>query len=133
MRTGGTMVRFALVGVGVAGLYVLAYLVLLHLGVAQALANALAFGLAVAVQYIGQAAFTFDRKLADSWQFLRFSVMIGLGFLTSALVTGWIGPHLGLSDGVSALMVTVILPLQNFILMSLWVFGRDPNQTEKLS
>lgn len=128
-----TLLRFALVGGAVAATYVFAYLLLLQAALPQQLANLLAFGLAVALQYIGQTLFTFERRLADTSQALRFVVMIGLGLLASALITGWVGPRLGLSNGIAALLVTLILPLQNFFLMSLWVYTKGPQQTEPLS
>jgi putative flippase GtrA len=114
--------RFALVGVLIAALYVLLYLVLLHIGMPQGRANALAFAIAVTVQYAGQARFTFGRQLADPTQMLRFSVMTGCGFVTSALVTGYIAPAMMLNNWIAAVAVTLILPVQNYLLMTLWVF-----------
>ena len=125
---GGTFLRFALVGTVVAGLYVALYLVLLEVGLAKALANTIAFLIAVTVQYVGQAAFTFEATLKDFPQITRFGVMIGLGVVTSTLITAFIGPMLGLADWISALAVTVVLPLQNFLLMRCWVF--DPARKE---
>ncbi|SLN72510.1 GtrA-like protein [Roseivivax jejudonensis] len=116
------LLRFGIVGAGVAALYVLLYVAFLRAGIPQGVANVAAFLIAVAVQYAGQGAFTFGRPLADPAQALRFAVMIGLGLLTSAVVTGAIGPAAGLPDWASAALVAVVLPLQNFVLMSLWVF-----------
>ncbi len=115
--------RFALVGVLIAALYVLLYLAFLHIGMPQGRANAIAFAVAVSVQYAGQARFTFDRQLADPAQMLRFGVMTGCGFATSALVTGLIAPTLALDNWIAAVAVTLILPVQNFTLMALWVFS----------
>ncbi|WP_299564579.1 GtrA family protein [uncultured Sulfitobacter sp.] len=115
---------FALVGVGIALLYVVLYLAFLHVGLVQSAANALAFGLAVMVQYAGQARFTFQRQLNDLRQMLRFGFMIACGFTTSALITGIVAPYFMLPPLIAALAVTVILPVQNFILMSLWVFSK---------
>lgn len=125
---GGTVLRFALVGSFVAGLYVVLYLVFLEMGIAKALANTIAFLIAVTVQYVGQAAFTFEATLKDFPQITRFGVMIGLGVVTSTLITAFIGPMLGLADWISAVAVTVVLPVQNFLLMRRWVF--DPARKE---
>ncbi|SHK86664.1 Putative flippase GtrA (transmembrane translocase of bactoprenol-linked glucose) [Roseovarius marisflavi] len=123
MRRKGVILRFGVIGVAVAGVYVLLYLALQGLGLPQAGANALAFGIAVLVQYAGQARFTFGRRMADTAQIVRFGVMIALGFVTSAVITGVIAPQMGLADWLAAVTVTVILPVQNFVLMTLWVFS----------
>lgn len=117
------LLRFGVVGVSVALFYIALYLGLLHVGVPQVLANALAFGSAIAVQYAGQARFTFRRPLREPGQALRFGVMTGLGFVTSAVITGILGPVMGVSEGVAALAVILWLPLQNYIFMKLWVFA----------
>lgn len=117
------IIRFAVVGASVAALYVLLYLAFLYVGIAQGMANGLAFLIAVAVQYLGQAGFTFAAKLGDGAQMLRFGFMIGLGLITSALVTGLIGPALGWADWLAAVAVTLILPVQNYIVMTRWVFA----------
>ena len=118
------LLRFALVGGLVALAYVAGYLLLLALSVPQMLANGAAFLAAVALQYVGQAGFTFRRKLADRAQVLRFIVMIGLGLMTAALITGWLAAPLGLPDWAAALAVALILPVQNYIFMTLWVFTK---------
>lgn len=119
----GRIISFALVGVGIALLYVALYLAFLRVGLGQGAANALAFGLAVIVQYAAQARFTFSRQLRDSRQLLRFGVMIAGGFVTSAVITGLVAPYLLLAPWIAAIAVTVILPVQNFVLMTLWVFS----------
>lgn len=119
--------RFALVGISIAALYVVLYLAFLQIGMPQGRANALAFVIAVVVQYAGQARFTFRKQLADPTQILRFSVMTGLGFITSALLTGYIAPALALNNWIAAVSVTLILPVQNYILMTLWVFTKSVN------
>ncbi|WP_138934707.1 GtrA family protein [Roseovarius arcticus] len=115
--------RFALVGVGIAALYVALYLIFLRAGLGQGAGNALAFAIAVAVQYAAQARFTFHRQLNDPRQMLRFGMMIAGGFATSALITGVVAPHYLLEPWIAAIAVTLILPVQNFIIMTLWVFS----------
>ncbi|MEP2920157.1 MAG: GtrA family protein [Sulfitobacter sp.] len=116
------IIPFALIGVGIALLYVVVYLAFLRIGLVQSAANALAFGIAVTVQYVGQARFTFHRQLNDPRQILRFAIMIAAGFLTSAFITGGIAPYFMLAPWIAAVAVTLILPVQNFVLMTLWVF-----------
>ncbi|MBV2360001.1 GtrA family protein [Thalassococcus sp. CAU 1522] len=130
---GGKIGRFALVGVAVALAYVALYVLFLGAGLGRPWANGLAFGLAIALQYAGQGAFTFGRRLRDGAQMLRFGVMVGLGFATSLLVTSGIGPAIGLADWMAAAAVTGILPVQNFVIMTLWVFASPIERMDGLS
>ncbi|AHC99637.1 GtrA family protein [Leisingera methylohalidivorans] len=119
----GQVLRFSVVGAAVAGLYVLGYTGLLAAGLAQASANGLAFAAAVAVQYVLQTAWTFRRPLGLPEQMARFACTIAAGFAVSMVITGVIGPALGWADWLSAAAVTVILPVQNFIIFRLWVYA----------
>ena len=120
---------FALVGGTTAGVYVSLYLILLHAGLHQEFANALAFGSAVILQYVGQARLTFDRQLNDPRQMIRFGLMVTGGAVTSSLITGAAASYFALPPWAAALIVTVILPIQNFLFMSLWVFAK-PNTSK---
>ena len=118
----GTILRFGVVGSVVAGCYVALYLGLLALGLYQPLANLAAFLTAVLVQYLGQTMWTFHRPLALPGQIGRFLFTISFGLVVSALVTGTLGPGLGWPDWVSAAVVTVVLPVQNYLFFRNWVF-----------
>ena len=120
------LARFALVGTTVALVYVAGYLLLLEVGINQPLANALAYLIAILAQYLGQAAYTFDKPINDRTQIGRFIVMTGLGFLTAAAITGQIGPFLNASNWAAEVAVILILPIQNYIIMTLWVFSKSP-------
>ena len=133
MRDWGKVLRFCIVGAGVAGLYIGLYLTLLSIGMAQVWANALSFLIAVAVQYVGQAAFTFEKPLRDAKQMMRFGVMTGIGLLTASVITGLIGPLLHLSIFTSAVLVALFLPIQNYILMALWVFSTQRPKMDSLT
>ena len=124
------LVRFAIVGGGTALAYILLYMAFLAVGLPQVVANGVAFLLAVILQYAGQAAFTFGQPLQDRKQISRFCVMVGLGFVSSALITGPISLMVGLTPWVAAAIVTVLLPIQNYIFMTLWVFVSPISKTE---
>jgi putative flippase GtrA len=117
------LMRFGIVGALVAGLYVGTYLLVLEMGVVRQLANLLAFLLAVTVQYLGQTWFTFRQPLGRPDQIFRFACTIGLGFAVSALITGVLGPGLGWQDWISAAVVTVWLPVQNYLVFRVWVYA----------
>ena len=127
------IVRFALIGGFVALAYFLLYLGFLQLGMARGIANGLAFLLAICLQYAGQAGFTFGKRLDDPQQMLRFAVMVGLGFVMSGVITGLAGPAFGLADWIAAATVTIVLPVQNFILMTIWVFAKQQHTKGNLS
>lgn len=118
------ILRFGLVGAVVGVIYVALYIPLIELGLARVWANAFAFGLAVAAQYVGQTLFTFRRRLLVPGQALRFLLMIGMGLGTSAVITSWIAPRVGLPDLAAAIAVALVLPLQNYLLMRAWVYAR---------
>ncbi len=133
MQTGGTFLRFALVGAAVAAIYVGLYLLFLAIGLPRTVSNAAAFLIAVGLQYVGQAGFAFRVPLKDGLQALRFALMIGLGLITSTVITGLIGPALDLPNWIAALAVTVVLPLQNYVIMTRWVFTRGHDRMERPS
>ncbi len=116
-------IRFAIVGVAVALTYIGLYLTLVSAGMAQFIANGMAFSQAVVLQYACQSAFTFHKPLADKTQIVRFAAMISLGYVTSALITGPVAVWMAFPAWKAAIAVTVILPVQNYVLMTLWVFA----------
>ncbi len=118
----GTIIRFAIVGTGVAACYFLLYLLFLELGLQQAGANTLAFMIAVTTQYIAQTMWTFRRPLGVPDQIVRFLVAIGCGYVVSLAITGYLGPGLGWPDWLSGGVVTVVLPVQNYLFFRTWVF-----------
>lgn len=122
------MLRFSLVGGIVAVVYVLAYVVFLELNMPQASANGVAFLLCVVVQYVGQTWFTFRQPLGVPDQLFRFTCTIAAGWVVSALITGAIGPALGFAPWLCAAIVTVVLPVQNYIIFRLWVFSRSERE-----
>ncbi|WP_338045789.1 GtrA family protein [Parasedimentitalea marina] len=120
--------RFATVGTVVAGLYVSIYLLFLALSLDQAWANFLAFLIAVSIQYVGQTWWTFRKPLGRPDQIVRFSCTIGLGYLVSAGITGALGPALGWPEAVSASVVAIVLPIQNYLIFRIWVFAEADEQ-----
>lgn len=122
-RDWGQFVRFCIAGGSVALLYVLAYSGFLAAGLPQAAANAAGFALAVAVQYVLQTRWTFRRPLAEPGQAARFACTITAGFAVSALITGLLGPALGLAPWLAAAAAAVLLPVQNYVIFRLWVYA----------
>ena len=131
-RVDPRIVRFAAVGVGVAAFYILCFIALEAAGIHRITANAVSFLAAVPLQYLGQPVFTFRRPLAVPDQIARFAAMIGLGLLVSACLTSWIGPALNWPGWVAAAVVTVVLPIQNYLILKMWVYSGDQACSEGL-
>ncbi len=117
------ILRFCVVGTGVAGLYLGLFLLGVELGLTEAAANVTSLSCAVVVQYIAQTAWTFRRSLAVPEQIFRFVCTIGLGFVVSTLMTARFGPLLGWPPVLSGSVVMLWLPIQNFVMFRIWVFA----------
>ncbi|WP_417720078.1 GtrA family protein [Salipiger sp.] len=123
---GKRLLRFGVVGIANTVIYVGGYLLLRTLGLEEIVANCLAFAAAVALQYVAHSRYTFGARVKDPAQFARFLTTIGAGLAVSTMITAHLAGIFGLSDWMAALIVTVVLPVQNYILLSLWVYN-DPD------
>lgn len=119
------IVRFAVVGVVVAAVYFVLFVVLVQTPLSEFMANTVAFCIAVALQYALQSTWTFRKDMADTAQAGKFLATIGIGFCLSGAISAGLGPMLNWPPAVTALVVVVTLPVSNFILFKLWVFARD--------
>ncbi len=113
--------RFCVSGLLVAITYVCLFTVLSRSGLTVSVANVIAFGIAIAVQYILQTRWTFQKDI-EVWQSARFLTVVGFGFLFSTVITTWVGPALGWVDWVAAGFTAVALPIFNYISFRLWVY-----------
>ena len=127
------LLRFCLVGGTVTLIYIGLYAGLRRLGQDAVASNLLALGVAVAVQYAGQACITFKRPLKDAGQAFRFSVMIGAGLVTSSAMAWMLAPLPGVADWAAATFISGVLAIQNFVFMQVWVFARACVLREDLS
>ena len=117
------ILRYVAVGLTVSLVYMLGYMGWRAAGLPEIAANALAFVTAVVLQYVGHGRITFRRELADAGQAARFAIMIGAALLSSTLITGPLAWSFGLPDWLSSGLATIVMPIQNLVLMSLWVFA----------
>lgn len=127
----GTLGRFIVMGMVNTVVYVGLFIGLREADITPFLANLLAFTTAVCVQYVGQSLFTFRTRLKDFGQILRFAVMIGAGLGASSVLATFVGPLMLWPSWLVALVVTVWLPVQNFILMRVWVYGTESESAKK--
>ncbi|HBH00112.1 MAG TPA: polysaccharide biosynthesis protein GtrA [Rhodobacteraceae bacterium] len=117
-----SIVRFAIVGMGTAIIYIALFTGLAGIDTPTALANIAAFSIAIAFQYLGHSIWTFQNRFMSASSVYRFAMTIILGLGVSTLIVSVVGPSLNLSHFSSALIVQVVLPVINYILFRFWVF-----------
>ncbi|HBG95321.1 MAG TPA: polysaccharide biosynthesis protein GtrA [Chromatiaceae bacterium] len=117
-----SIVRFAIVGMGTAIIYIALFTGLAGIDTPTALANIAAFSIAIAFQYLGHSIWTFQNRFMSESSIYRFAMTIILGLGVSTLIVSVVGPSLNLSHFSSALIVQVVLPVINYILFRFWVF-----------
>jgi putative flippase GtrA len=118
------MVRYAIVGVLVAGIYVvLAVALRMTTPLPAGPASAIAFVCAIVAQYLAHARYTFGRDAADWLQAARFGTTVGLGFVLSTAFVGWLAPRWGICELCALIVVVILLPIVNYLVFLLWVFA----------
>jgi len=117
--------RFIIVGTSVAAIYIALSLALNRIIPDLRVASAIAFAVAVAIQYLGHRLYTFGSRNRKADELFRFLVVISVGIVLSFVITH-IGSAFSVSPVLSLLIVAVVTPLVNFIFFSVWVFvARD--------
>jgi putative flippase GtrA len=100
-----SIVRFAIVGMGTAIIYIALFTGLAGIDTPTALANIAAFSIAIAFQYLGHSIWTFQNRFMSESSIYRFAMTIILGLGVSTLIVSVVGPSLNLSHFSSALIV----------------------------
>ena len=117
--------RFGLVGVFVATLYfVLSVLIVDIFDLVSWVGSAIAYVIAIIVQYILQTVFTFRESLEEKSQAFKFFVTVLSGLIFSVLVTGVIWPLTEWPEWWAYLIVIVTLPITNYIVFKYWVYRK---------
>ena len=125
-RIGG-LLRFGGVGVIATLAYVVAYSVLqLALSVEAVFASALAYGVGMAVSWLGQSRWTFGRETVTRSSLPKFVGLSLLGLIV-ATVAVWVARDvLGIAPVWGAVVTCGLIPLASFAVMNLWVFVSGP-------
>lgn len=118
-------IRFLITGGMVACIYVTGFTLLYTFGLSPLNANLIAFSFSVVIQYIMQTRWTFRRPLLAGAQTVRFAVIIIIGLIYSSVVASYVGPTLNWPPWVSAIAISVTLPIINYISFRLWVYGPE--------
>jgi putative flippase GtrA len=117
--------RYAVVGVAVASIYLSIYMFLLFAFPSHRfLANSVAFFLAICVQYLLHSKVTFAAPAKNYKQAARFLVTVGVGYIFSFALTNVAVPRGYMRDTLAVFLVIVCLPVVNLIIFSLWVFAQ---------
>lgn len=119
------MLRFAVVGVVVTGSYALTTFAGIEwAGWHPALAGFAACAVAIVVSYLGQKYFTFRSDEEHRIELPKFlaACMLAVVVSTASLTTI---TELGLDYRLGILISALLLPLCNFTVMNLWVFGQS--------
>lgn len=118
------LTRYLFVGGLITAMFIVSYPVLTALGFDRNLAFFLAYGVSVAIQYVLNATWTFQREAADSQRGMRFILTVAAGFFLSWLIVVIVAPRFGFSEFLAALASSVVLTVFNLLIMFVLVFQR---------
>jgi putative flippase GtrA len=123
----GRFLRFVAVGLCNTAVFFIVFIVANAITcVPRWAAVALAFFSATLFQYAANAGYTFERKVFDTSQVVRYLASLGCGLALSELIM-LSGPGLGLPELLTSIIVVFSLALLNWVLFLFWVFkGRQP-------
>lgn len=113
--------RFALTGLLVTAVHVVAALLFMHLILANPpLANGFAFLVATVVSYLINTLWSFSSRLHGR-TLGRFLVVSAVGFWLAMLVA-WVAQNVGLGYLVGIAAVALVIPVFTFILHNFWTY-----------
>jgi putative flippase GtrA len=119
----GRIVRFGIVGVCATMVYLGFSIAAVDiLGLSVLLASIFGQCMSTAVSYLGHLKYSFQVE-PDHRTFLwRFLIISAITFLMNAAATWVFAVIAGLSSSMSFLIVTILIPLTNYICNRFWVF-----------
>jgi putative flippase GtrA len=125
-ETVGQLVRFAIVGFSLAGVYSAIYLYLTRHGMPPMLAVVVAFLVAVSIGFVLHSRWSFrgHGRREDNRLKIKFLLVQTSGFLLNEIFT-WVltGPVVHGPTWWPLIPAIFVTPLATFILNRMWVFG----------
>lgn len=121
MRQGGTFLAVGLAATAIHALASLGARQGFHLSAVGA--TSVGYVCAVGVSYLGNARFTFGRRVVDAGQFVRFLVVSLLGFAANLAITLWLADRLGWPFPATLAVIVVVIPALSFTASKLWAFA----------
>jgi putative flippase GtrA len=115
--------RFGVVGLGATLVYLGASSILFEIFCLPAVASSV-IGQAISalVSYFGHAAYSFRVDSNHSFYLIRFLIILALTFVINAVITWLFTSVLQISSQITFVVVTILIPVANYIGNRLWVF-----------
>ena len=118
------MVRYGLVGVGLAGLYAAIYFVAATLlMLSPQVANAAGFGAALIVGYLLHSRWSFRSGKVGTWSWSRFLVVNLLGYALNSFWVWLVVDGLGRQAGEAIFPIVLLTPAFTYLLNRRWTFA----------
>ncbi len=119
----GRIIRFGFVGIAATVVYVGSSFAGIEVfGVPPVAASVLGQVLSTFVSYFGHAVFSFRVEPSHQLYLMRFLLISVLTFALNIIVTWLIADALGLSPRIAIAVVTVLIPIANYLANRFWVF-----------
>jgi len=113
--------RFALTGLVVTGVHVVAAVLFMHLILANPpLANGFAFVVATVLSYLINTLWSFSARLHG--RTLGRFLVVSIGGFWLAMLVAWIAQNAGLGYLAGIAAVALIIPVFTFILHNFWTY-----------
>lgn len=123
------LARFGVAGLGATVLYfILVTIFVAVFKMSTMWASICAYLLCIVYSYFVQSRYTFQVKSDSRQQVLRFVMLSVSGFFIAQFGMYFITGKLNLNYIFGAVFVCGIIPLSNFVLMTIWVFADEGRQ-----
>lgn len=119
----GRIVRFGVVGIAATAVYASSTFVavgILHLSPVRS--SIIGQLVATGVSYFGHTLYSFGLKLDHRTYFWRFLLIAAITFIVNGAVTWLMAEALGLSYRATIAIVTILIPIVNYVCNRFWVF-----------
>lgn len=117
----GQFIKFCIVGVSNTAISLIAYYILLNLGVYYLLASTISYCVGILNGYIFSSSFVFKRTMNLKLALKFISVYLS-SLLINLLVLYIFVDIFGISEFIAQVMVTLINVIYNYLLNKLWTF-----------
>lgn len=122
--TWGEVLRFAIVGVSATITHFLALTFAVEVGrIPAAIANGIAFALAVFVTYIGQSYWVFRRPVHDVTRLKKFLITAIGGLIANVCIMLLVVNVLSLPYRIGFGIALLVVPALSFVISKTWVFA----------
>ncbi|MEM8572003.1 MAG: GtrA family protein [Pseudomonadota bacterium] len=120
----GEILRFAMVGIGATATHFgVLTLAVEAFGINPAVANGLAFCIAVCVTYLGQSYWVFSSRSASPSRMAKFLATAFGGMVANVAIMAASVDLFGLPYQVGFAISLVVVPASTFLANKFWVFG----------